>query len=1439
MKSKPWAVKLALTIAAMALALAILAPAARAATLYVKADATGANSGTSWTNAYKDLQKALTAAAWGDEIWVAAGTYKPTTGTDRTISFAMTAGVGIYGGFAGTETARSQHDWSTNATILSGDIGTSGTATDNSYHIVLGANSAVLDGFTITGGYSSGHSSEHGGGMVNDFVSSSTIANCTFTNNTASGTTYGYGGGMYNFNASQTVINCTFTNNTASATSYGYGGGLYLEGLYLDKSSPSVRGNTIKGNSASSYGGGIYIINSNATVANNTITSNSALAGGGLYLSQSSPTITNNTIAFNHSQRGGGLYLDFSSPVIASNSIISNTASSWGGGLGVGLDCSPNIANNTIMANSAGKGGGLWLNGSRSSPTIANTVIAFNSSGIVWEDDSYRPTLQHNCVYGNRDYDYSGLDDPTGTDGNISKDPKFASAEYGNWHIQPDSPCVDAGDNTYAHGDYDVDGQPRIQPSGGTVDIGADESDGTSWNEQHVIVRVSPAGDDANDGSSWASAKRTVQAAIEAALVAGGGEVWVKGGTYYERIVLRNFVYLFGGFAGDETERSQRDWGSHMTILDGDGQGSVVTCQESGFNLNRLDGFTITNGSAEYGGGIYLEYSSPMLTNNTIVGNSAYQGGGIYLSKSCATVTSDTISANNADNRGGGCYQIYSSPMVTNNTIAANYAYIGGGLYLTDNTAITSYMSSPRIVNNKIMDNCAAYRGGGLFLEESSPIIANNTITANIAPSGGGLYLGWYCSPNIANNTITANSAPSGGGLWFDGYQSFPTISNTIVAFNSSGVSWGNDYHLPVLQHNCVYGNRDYDYSGLDDPTGTDGNIYADPKFASAKYGNWHLQPDSPCVDAGNNAYAHGDYDVDGQPRIQPSGGTVDIGADESDGTSWNEQHAIVRVSPEGDDANDGSSWASAKCTVQAAITAAAAAGGGEAWVKGGAYHERIVLRNFVYLFGGFAGDETERLQRNWGSHVTILDGEKKGSVVTSQDPGFNLSRLDGFTIINGSATYGGGLELLCASPTIANNTLMSNTATTGGGLDLLLSCSTITSNTITDNSAPCGGGINVEESCPYMSNNVITGNNASYSGGGVQMCSSSGTLSNNTITDNSAPYGGGLYLNFSSPSLINNEIMRNSATESGGVYLDEAYGTLMNDNMITDNNASSLGGGVGMWWCNPTLRGNTIMRNTAGGPGGGLYLRIGNQYPTLMNNIIAGNNASGTGGGLYIHAGSSTFTNNIVVGNYANESGGGLSIFAHAATFVNNTISDNYAPASGGLFLDGSSTSLTLVNTIVTFNTSGVCLNAGSLALRHNCIYGNSDYNYSGLDNPTGTDGNLSDDPKFVRNPDPGSDEAWGTVDDDYGDLRLQFGSLCIDAGTATGAPTADILGKARVGLPDIGVYEYQPPPTPESIKRYLLGLDSDPTGLDFNGDGKVDIADLVRYLINHSPAK
>ena len=122
---------------------------------YVNTSATGLNTGLSWNDAFTQLQPALQLAGSGDEIWIAKGTYRPTSSTDRTISFEPKSGVKLYGGFAGGETLLGQRDWVVNETVLSGDIGVMGISTDNTYNVVFLAypdQYTLLDGLIIQDG---------------------------------------------------------------------------------------------------------------------------------------------------------------------------------------------------------------------------------------------------------------------------------------------------------------------------------------------------------------------------------------------------------------------------------------------------------------------------------------------------------------------------------------------------------------------------------------------------------------------------------------------------------------------------------------------------------------------------------------------------------------------------------------------------------------------------------------------------------------------------------------------------------------------------------------------------------------------------------------------------------------------------------------------------------------------------------------------------------------------------------------------------------------------------------------------------------------------------------------------------------------------------------------------------------------------------------------
>ncbi|MEP6994949.1 MAG: right-handed parallel beta-helix repeat-containing protein [Acidobacteriota bacterium] len=291
--------------------------AAAAAVVYVNASATGANDGSSWANAFTTIGPALTLAGSGDEIWVAAATYKPTTTTDRTLSFALENGVGVYGGFNGTEATRSQRDPVANVTILSGDIGAPSVSNDNSYHVVTAdatvTATGILDGFTITSGQADGVNPNDEGGGMRDNGGAPTLSNLIFSGNFA----LAKGGGLRILNGAPTLLDSSFLSN--SVASSGAGGGLFMgSGSNVYAQNCIFRSNTVSG---ASVGGAGMDVGGTITLVNCVIAQNNP---SGAHFSGDNHTIKDCTIT-NNTAYGVAFFIGNNNTI--HNSII------WGNGV--------------------------------------------------------------------------------------------------------------------------------------------------------------------------------------------------------------------------------------------------------------------------------------------------------------------------------------------------------------------------------------------------------------------------------------------------------------------------------------------------------------------------------------------------------------------------------------------------------------------------------------------------------------------------------------------------------------------------------------------------------------------------------------------------------------------------------------------------------------------------------------------------------------------------------------------------------------------------------------------------------------------------------------------------------------------------------------------------------------------------------------------------
>lgn len=288
---------------------------------YVNSAASGNNTGTSWNDAYTNLQTALCNSC-ADTIRVAAGTYKPAV-NKRDSTFMITRPLALYGGYSNTgNPAPNDRDAAKYPTILSGNIGSPTDSLDNSGLVVFVnavTDSVHIDGFVIRDAYNSGGltaNAEGGGGMC-ILYSNAGVYNCNFINNRANP----FGGGLSNGTYSNTTVGrCIFINNSASSNA----GGLY------SRSNLRLTGCVFENNYAQVQGGAVGVagrfnISNSLFYRNYTTFPNTSGVGGGIYAGAGG-YINNCTFVENKCvatlQGGGGIFTNQSRNIEIRNCIF-------------------------------------------------------------------------------------------------------------------------------------------------------------------------------------------------------------------------------------------------------------------------------------------------------------------------------------------------------------------------------------------------------------------------------------------------------------------------------------------------------------------------------------------------------------------------------------------------------------------------------------------------------------------------------------------------------------------------------------------------------------------------------------------------------------------------------------------------------------------------------------------------------------------------------------------------------------------------------------------------------------------------------------------------------------------------------------------------------------------------------------------------------------
>jgi hypothetical protein len=618
--------------------------------------------------------------------------------------------------------------------------------------------------------------------------------------------------------------------------------------VYLMTEGASLTGFTLTNGSAQyDNGGGVKCASMNAFLTNCLIVGNSALNGGGAY----GGTLYNCTLRGNSTAAygsGGGAY----------GGRLYNCTLSGNSGGGAN-NCT--VYNCTLSGNSAYTGGGAYVctlynctlsgnsGGGADICTLYNCTLTGNSDGGAASCTLYNCIVYYNTAPAGANYDSSSTLNyccttplPSSGVGNLALDPQLASAS----HLSAGSPCRGAGSAAYATG-TDIDGEPWGNPPS----IGCDEY------RAGAVTGPLTVGLAASDTNVPAGYAVSLTALIEGRTTQS---VW-------------DF--------GDGVVVSNRPYASHAWAAPGD---YVVALRA--YNDANVAGVSATVTIHVVPQPVlYVAASSPnprapyaswatAATNIQDAVNAAESAGaavlvtnGVYRGSVSVTNALALLSVN------GPQFTIING-RGTNGCV-----YLAGGASLTGLTLTNGYLP---------------YRyGGGVECASTNAFLTNCLIVGNssgpIYGFGGGANGGTLYNCTLSGNRVSSSFDPmaphqQGGGA------TGCTLYNCTLSGNSAdyGGSGGGAYSCAlyncIVYYNTASGGANYDSSSTLNcccttplPTNGVGNISNGPLFVDSANGNLRLQSNSPCINAGNNAYVTTTTDLDGNPRIV--GGRVDMGA--------------------------------------------------------------------------------------------------------------------------------------------------------------------------------------------------------------------------------------------------------------------------------------------------------------------------------------------------------------------------------------------------------------------------------------------------------------------------------------------------------------------------------------------------------------------------------
>mgnify|MGYP001194266228 CR=1 FL=1 len=833
---------------------------------YVKANGTG--DGTSWENASGDLQKMIDELATVNapgEVWVAAGTYRPTTqiieGVQYAASFRMRDGINVYGGFAGREISKAKREKGTmpwiysNETVLMGadyddnsaewiENSSQWNVISSTRHVVWFAPmsgevkfkyTTVLDGVTIKGG------AANGGEGLADFATDK-------------------GGGVY-MGLNAILQNCIVTENTAK----GDGGGVYANGDGADASSANAKGGRVVGcliynNSSVEDGGGVFVKNA-GLVLRSMITNNSATNGAGVYLDKNAENhpeylILSTSVVSNNTATGNGAVYCNESSVLLQNTIVnndcpstvdaSNPNSSQTGGLYINKYA---YVINSILWNNLINGLNIpmyALGATAENVRFYNNAIS-GSSNAVWNNIYQTSTLKlsddNASVAIGPDF-MGGYPTGVGVQGSLDRPSYYWEPKQGS-NLRAGGLTIGTFPSiVLVSPELDIAGIPFAQkPAMGAHGVKANEISASNY---VVFVDINYTGTDAN-GASWATPYKSLNEVL--AYYANKTDlpqdqvikIHVKEGDYWPRYAFTNLdpktatlsipalpngakFEIYGGYAAesDGTDLKNRFPTTYRTIIDGNHEGKnidegIYHCitVETGANVV-LDGFHVINGYAagtatlRYGAGMLVRDGANVTVRNSIFENNTAEEAAAIDARGATLLLINCVVNNNTNNTKTSSvinadYLTLNHVSVVNNIGAA--PAMGTSSFAIGNSGGNTFtFASVGADGAKNFANPTNKQGATLGFDTYYGGYSNFTPLTSSADAGQLINKATETPVDVAED-IAGNSRNLGGSADMGAYEANLPVNGTVfyVTEKGSGKMDGSSWE------NAIAGNMIYD----------------------------------------------------------------------------------------------------------------------------------------------------------------------------------------------------------------------------------------------------------------------------------------------------------------------------------------------------------------------------------------------------------------------------------------------------------------------------------------------------------------------------------------------------------------------------------------------------------------------------------------------------